>query len=373
MGCPVMVFRSMRTELKIKGMHCASCAVTIEDELSSLEGVSSVNVNFASDTAVVEHSESLSRAEMVKAVDRAGYTAATSSGDQEKTGDHRLSSHTEISTDYSFGRMAYAWIVTVPLMALMFSGYFGYSFLTPVQKEVLMLILSLPVVYLLGWPVHRATWRAIKRFNVNMDTLITLGSSVAFITGVMVFFIPIQNYAGISAMIMAFHLTGKYIENRAKGEAGEAIRKLLSLQPETAVKLTDGEEKEIAVKQIEVGDQLVVKPGEKIPVDGKVLKGETSVDESMATGESTPVSKKPGEKVIGATVNQTGRIVIEATKVGDDTFLSNVVKLVREAQGSKVPIQAFADRVTGYFVPVVISISILAFLTWILFPGPLSR
>ncbi|MFB6241866.1 MAG: heavy metal translocating P-type ATPase, partial [Candidatus Nanosalina sp.] len=356
----------MKTRIEVAGMHCASCATAIEKELSGVEGVEKASVNYASETANVEHGEDVSRQELVAAVERAGYSVKDASHEEERGGERG------VETDYTRKRMLYAWLVTDPLAALMFSGYLGFQFLTGTQMDVLMLLFSLPVVYWLGRPVHRAALQSARHGNVNMDTLITMGSTVAFLTGIAVFFAPVQNYAGIAAMIMAFHLTGKYIEEKAKGEASEAIQELLSLQAKTARVLRNGEETEIPVEEVEVGDRIVVKPGEKIPVDGEVVEGETSVDESMATGESTPVSKEPGDEVIGATVNQTGRIKMEATKVGEDTFLANVVELVKEAQGSKVPIQAFADRVTSYFVPVVITIAALAFVSWLVAPEMLA-
>lgn len=353
----------MKTKLQVTDMNCASCANTIENGLDKVEGVEEVNVNYASGEAVIEHEEDVSREDLTEAVDRSGYTVK--SEDEEHD-------HAGVENVYSKARMIYSWAVTLPLMLLMFSGYLEFSFLTEFEMNIAMLALSAPVVYWLGKPVHKATLKAGRHGNVNMDTLITMGSSIAFLTGVLVFFLPIQNYAGIAAMIMAFHLTGKYIENKAKGEASDAIQQLLSLQAETARVVRGGEEQEVHVDEVEVGDEIIVKPGEKIPVDGEVIEGESSVDESMATGEPEPVSKQPGDEVIGATVNQTGRIKMEATKVGEDTFLSNVVQLVEEAQGSKVPIQAFADRVTGYFVPVVITIAAAAFIAWLLAPGVMT-
>jgi Cu+-exporting ATPase len=202
-----------------------------------------------------------------------------------------------------------------------------------------------------------------------MDTLIALGTGVALLTGPASFFIPVANYAGVAAMIMAFHMTGRYVEESAKGRASQAIRKLLELGAKTAQVMRDGSEIEIPIDEVVVGDVMVVRPGEKIPTDGRVLEGNSAVDESMATGESMPVNKHPGDEAIGATVNQEGLLKIEATKVGKDTFLSQVIKLVEECQGSKVPIQEFADRVTGVFVPVVIGIAVVTLLAWLLVPS----
>jgi Cu+-exporting ATPase len=196
-----------------------------------------------------------------------------------------------------------------------------------------------------------------------------LGTLTSFLTGPPSFFVSIANYAGVGAMIMSFHLTGRYIEAKAKGRASQAIKKLLQLEAKTARLFIDGKEVEVSITQVKEGDIMIIKPGEKIPTDGTVIDGESGVDESMATGESMPILKKTGDNVIGATINQRGRLKVKATKIGKDTFLSQVIKMVEEAQGSKVPIQEFADRVTSYFVPTVLFLSALTFIIWLAFPG----
>jgi Cu+-exporting ATPase len=232
-----------------------------------------------------------------------------------------------------------------------------------------MIILSLPVLFWVGWPTYRGAWAAVTHRHANMDTLIALGTGVALLTGPASFFIPVANYAGVAAMIMAFHLTGRYVEESAKGRASQAIRKLLELGAKTAFIERDGIEIEVPIEEVQVNDIMIVRPGEKIPTDGVIVYGESAVDESMATGESMPVNKHPGDEVIGATVNQEGLLKVEATRIGKDTFLSQVIKLVDECQGSKVPIQEFADKVTGVFVPIVIAIAALTVLAWVLLPG----
>jgi len=201
-----------------------------------------------------------------------------------------------------------------------------------------------------------------------MDVLIMLGTLSSFLTGPPSFFTPLANYAGVSAMIMSFHLTGRYIEAKAKGRASQAIRRLLELEAKTARVLRDGKEVEVSIDEVETGDLMIVRPGEKIPTDGVVVEGESGVDESMATGESMPVQKKHGDSVIGATINQRGLLKVKATKVGEDTFLSQVIRMVEEAQGSKVPIQEFADRVTSYFVPTVLTLALVTLVLWLAFP-----
>jgi Cu+-exporting ATPase len=204
-----------------------------------------------------------------------------------------------------------------------------------------------------------------------MDALIALGTGASFLTGIATFFLPIPSYAGVSAMIMAFHLTGRYVEASAKGRASQAIRKLLELGAKSARIVVDGVERQVPIDQVQVGDVMIVRPGEQIPTDGVVVEGESAVDESMATGESMPVNRSVGDEVIGATINQDGLLKVRATRVGKDTFLAQVVRLVEQAQGTKVPIQAFADRVTAVFVPIVIGIALLTFLAWFLFPQTL--
>lgn len=202
-----------------------------------------------------------------------------------------------------------------------------------------------------------------------MDTLIALGTLTAWSTGVATFFTHIENYAGVAAMIMAFHLTGRYLEARAKGKASEAIKRLLQMEAKTATIMIDGKETEVPLEDVSVGDIMVIRPGAKVPTDGRVTKGNSNIDESMATGESMPVHKTIGDEIIGATVNQEGLIFAEATRVGKDTFLSQVIRLVEEAQGTKVPIQEFADKVTAVFVPIVLVIALSTLAMWLLLPA----
>ena len=204
-----------------------------------------------------------------------------------------------------------------------------------------------------------------------MDVLIAIGTAASILAGILSLVMPVNTFAGIAAMIMAFHLTGRYIETKAKGRASEAIKKLLQLGAKTAHVLRNGKEQEVPIDSIQVGDVMVVRPGEKIPTDGKVVAGETEVDESMATGESMPVFKKVDDEVIGATLNHNGRVEVEATRVGKDTFLSQMIRMVEEVQGSKVPIQQFADRVTAVFVPTIIALAIFTLIAWLLFPETL--
>jgi Cu+-exporting ATPase len=270
-------------------------------------------------------------------------------------------------------RMIWAWIFTVPItlwmIPMMIFGMHSAMFI----YDVGMIVLAFPVLFWLGLPTISSAFRSALHRSANMDVLITLGTSASYATGVaMILGAPIANYAGISAMIMSFHLTGRYVETRAKGKASQAIKKLLELGAKTAHILVDGKEQEIPIDSVKVDDLMIIRPGEKIPTDGVVMEGESSIDESMATGESMPVRKRIGDEVIGATVNQNGLLKIKATKIGKDTFLSQVIKMVEESQGSKVPIQEFADRVTAYFVPSVLGIAVLTFLLWIILPAQMK-
>ncbi|HGE72218.1 TPA: copper-translocating P-type ATPase, partial [Candidatus Poribacteria bacterium] len=272
-------------------------------------------------------------------------------------------------------RAILVWVFTVPIMLWMIlmmiiSGVVHNMMLI---YDIGMIALASPVLFWLGLPTIRSAIKSVWHRSANMDVLITLGTTSSFATGLaMVLGAPIANYAGISAMIMAFHLTGRYVETKAKGRASQAIKRLLELGAKTAHILIDGEEKEIPIEKVNVGDIMIVRPGEKIPTDGEVIDGESSVDESMATGESMPVQKNIGDKVIGATLNQSGLLKVRALKIGKDTFLSQVIKMVEESQGSKVPIQEFADKVTAYFVPSVLIIAVLTFIIWIIFPDQMK-
>jgi len=344
-----------KTTFYIKGMNCASCTASIEKGLESLEGVEEANVNFANEKASITHSEGTKYEKLVEAVENTGYAVKKDEKDTDE--------------EFNYKKEAIkAWAVTSPILLLMAEMWTSLNLFTETQVNLLMLVFATPVVLYYGRYTHLSAFNGLKHRSFNMDSLITLGTVAAYATGIMVFFIPVQNYAGLGAMIMASHLVGTHLENKAKGKASSAVQDLLSMQAKTATVVRNGEEIEISIDEVEKGDTIVVRPGEKIPVDGEIIEGKTSVDESMATGESNPVTKNKGDEVIGSTVNQTGMIKFEATKVGEDTFLSQVAELVEEAQGSKVPIQGLADRVTHYFVPTVIVIAMLSFVAWLLTP-----
>lgn len=214
--------------------------------------------------------------------------------------------------------------------------------------------------------MHVSAFRAVKKLYANMGVLISLGTTSAFLFGLAAFFVDVPVFFEIAAFIMAFQLLGRYLEEKAKGKTSEALRELLKLETKTAKVIISGEEREVPIEEVKVGDIMIVRPGEKIPTDGKIIEGRSSVDESMATGESLPVEKSPDLEVIGSTINQEGILKVKATRIGKDTFFSQVVKLVEDAQGSRVPIQEFADKVTSYFVPAVLVIAFFTIAGWLL-------
>jgi Cu+-exporting ATPase len=352
--------------LPIGGMTCASCVSTVEGALSDVRGVTQANVNLATERATVTYIPGVTGlSDFKKAVDKTGYQVLeleSTEGEDEIDQDERKMQEARF-------RMRVAWAFTIPITLWMFlEMFFGIMWPNEIIFNLGMIILALPVLFWVGWPTYRGAWAAVTHRHANMDTLIAIGTGVALLTGPASFFIPVANYAGVAAMIMAFHLTGRYVEESAKGRASQAIRKLLELGAKTAFIERDGSEFEVPIEEVQVKDIMIVRPGEKIPTDGIIVSGDSAVDESMATGESMPVNKHPGDEVIGATVNQEGLLKVEATRIGKDTFLSQVIKLVDECQGSKVPIQEFADKVTGVFVPIVIVIAALTVLAWVVFP-----
>jgi Cu+-exporting ATPase len=347
--------------LNIVGMTCSSCAATIEKSLNSLQGVESVFVNIATDKARVEYDPSLvSIFDLRQAVTDVGYDLA---GEEEVD---RAVEEMEAGRK----RMLRSWAFTGPIILWMIPEMlFGIAWPTRTIYNMGLIALAIPNLFWLGWPTIRSAYKALTHGAANMDVLIAMGTLVSFATGPAYFFTPIFNYAGVGAMIMSFHLTGRYFEAKAKGSASQAIRSLLKMESKSATILVGGVEQEVPIQEVQVGAIMVVRPGEKIPTDGLVIKGESSVDESMATGESMPVGKSPGDEVIGATINQDGLLRVEATRIGKDTFLSQVVRMVEEAQGTKVPIQEFADKIIGYFVPAVIVISLATLALWFITPA----
>ena len=364
-----VALKSEKLSLKIGGMSCASCAQTIEKALKKTEGVQEAHVNLATEKAAISYDPiQITPEKIAEAIEETGYQVIGQEEVKEEGAGEEERKMLEARK-----RMFWAWGFTVPVIAWMIPEMIlGKAWPSRLVFDLGMVILATPVMFWIGWPTLRSAGRAILHRSANMDVLIAMGTTASYATGFATLFFPIANYAGVAAMIFAFHLTGRYIETMAKGRASQAIKKLLELGAKTAHILVDGKEKEIPIEEVKLGDVMVVRPGEKIPTDGEIIEGESSIDESMATGESMPVRKKKGDEAIGATVNQQGLLKVKATKVGKDTFLSQVIKMVEECQGSKVPIQEFADRVTSYFVPTILIVAALTFVFWFIFPGALK-
>ncbi len=358
--------------IKVGGMTCASCAQTVEKGLKNSEGIIDVNVNITSEKATVMYdSDIITYEDIEEIINNTGYRALgkVESGSARNTYDKDIAEE-EKKFNTAKKRMIISWAFTLPIIIwMLFDMIGGIMWPNEFLYNLGMVILSSFPLFWAGYATYFSAYKAVRHGSANMDVLIAIGTLSAFITGPLYFFLPVFNYAGVGGMIMSFHLLGRYIEIKAKGRASQAIRKLLELGAKTARILVNGEEIEIPVEELNKDDIMIVKPGEKIPTDGVVLEGQSSVDESMATGESLPAKKKVGDEVIGATVNLRGLLRIKATKVGEETFLAQVVKMVEECQGSKVPIQKFADMVTSYFVPAVLVLAVAAFLLWMFLPN----
>ncbi len=271
-------------------------------------------------------------------------------------------------------KLIWSWIFTIPIAILMLSErLFGLEIIGQPYSIVVILILGFPVIFIFGWPTIKGGTRGLFTLYFNMDSLISLGTVIAYLTGFLAFTGIVLDYSGVAAMIMSFFTTGKYVEAKARGRASQEIRKLLELGAKNALVVRNGKEIEVPILDVKVGDVMIIKPGEKIPTDGVVVKGESSVDESMVTGESLPVEKTVKANVIGATINQDGILYVKATKVGSDTFLAHIIELVESAQSTKVPIQKLADKITSIFVPVILALAVLTFANWWYFSGDLSR
>ncbi len=346
--------------LSVGGMHCAGCARTVEKALTKLPGVVLAQVNFAAEEAIVEFDPKTASVEQFeKALADAGYELRTIKEDP-----------TTIARELNRAkrRMVWAWILVVPPMVLMVLHLTGLFHLPMSIMTAIELIFGFAVLFGPGRNTLKSAFNSVKVGAASMDVLISLGTIAALISGVAVLLgLKVENLGRVAGMLLAVYLTGRFLEARAKGKAADAIRKLMALGARTARILVNGVEVEVPVNRLKPGDIMLVRPGEKIPTDGKIVEGLTAVDESMATGESLPVERKPGDEVIGATINQTGFIKVAVTRVGKDTFLSQVIRLVEEAQSKKIPIQALADRITAWFVPVIITLALLTALLWFFF------
>ncbi|HEU4964187.1 MAG TPA: heavy metal translocating P-type ATPase [Bacilli bacterium] len=362
-----------QADLQIGGMTCAACANRIEKGLNRMEGVSKATVNFALETAHVEYAPGdLTLSDLVQKVEKLGYKASAKSEEADGMEDHRAK---EISRQKS--KFLLSAILSLPLLWTMVTHFAFLSFIpTPdlFMNPWFQLLLATPVQFWIGGPFYVGAYKALRNKSANMDVLVALGTSAAYFyslyqtlraafstSGSMM---GVELYYETSAVLITLILLGKLFEALAKGRSSEAIKKLIGLQAKTALVLRDGQEVHIPIEEVHTGDLVLIKPGEKIPVDGEVVQGQSTVDESMLTGESLPVGKTVDDEVIGATLNKNGVLQIRATKVGKETALAQIIKVVEEAQGSKAPIQRIADTISGIFVPIVVGIAAVVFLLW---------
>lgn len=361
--------QTFTAEFPVTGMTCANCAMNIERTLKKkTPGVVDAAVNFASERVQVEFLPSETSLDQIgAAIHKIGFEAILpeGSGDMEDAETRARAAEIKQQTRKFIIGVAF----TLPLFILSMARDFGLTGAWSHAPWVnwLFWALATPVQFYTGRDFYTGAWKSLKNMTANMDVLVAMGSSAAYFYSLVLLFFPDSGhhvYFETSAVIITLIKLGKMLESRTKGRTGAAIRKLMDLSPKTAVVLVDGQETEVPLEQVQVGDQLLVRPGQSVPVDGAVVSGESSVDESMLTGESIPVDKQPGDPVVGGTVNNDGLLQIEAQKVGRETALAQIIKLVQEAQGSKAPIQALADRVAAVFVPVVIVIAFVTFTIW---------
>jgi P-type Cu+ transporter len=364
-----------KAEFDITGMTCAACSARIEKGLNKLEGVVKANVNLALEKATVEYNGSaLSPADIIKKVENLGYGAHIKE-DEKETSDHRQKEIKKQTKKFIISA-----ILSLPLLWAMV-GHFSFTSFIWVPEAFMnpwvQLILATPVQFIIGGQFYIGAYKALKNKSANMDVLVALGTSAAYFYSLYLSIMSlsmethsVELYYETSAVLITLIILGKLFEAKAKGRSSEAIKKLMGLQAKTAIVERNGLEQEIPLEEVIVGDILHIKPGEKIPVDGKIIEGNSAIDESMLTGESVPVDKSIGDEVIGATLNKNGFLKVEAKKVGRDTALAQIIKVVEEAQGSKAPIQRLADKISGIFVPIVVGIAVIAFIIWYMWVAP---
>lgn len=349
---------SLNKSLKISGMHCASCANIIEHKLSKLEGVEKIGINFATEKAEIKFDpKKINLEKMNLEIGKLGYSLS------EKEEDKNLEFE-KLRNKVRFGFPLAILVFLVMVENIIFANI-------PMEKlNIVLMILATVILVWMGKPFLKGVVNFIRYGVANMDTLIGIGTGVAYIYSI--FNLNNETFFDVTIVVIGFVTLGKYLETKSKMKTGEAIKKLLGLQSKTALILRNNKEIEVPISEVKVGDILIVKPGAKIPVDGVIIKGNSSVDESMISGEAIPVDKKIGDLVIGATINKQGNFQFRATKVGEATMLSQIIKTVEEASSSKAPIQSLADKISAVFVPIVLVISVLAFISWLVLAQNLS-
>lgn len=367
---------SEKAELNIIGMTCAACATRIEKGLNKLEGVTKASVNLTLESATVEYTPSqVNPSDLIKRVEKLGYQASLKDDQKEEVEDLKAK---ELQAQQ--GKFLFSLILSFPLLWAMVSHFTFTSFIY--LPELFMnpwvqLALATPVQFIVGKQFYEGAYKALRNKSANMDVLVALGTSAAYFYSLFLSIASIGSngqmvelYYETSAVLITLIILGKLFEVRAKGRSSDAIKKLMGLQAKTATIIRNGVEQETPLEDVIVGDIFIVKPGEKIPVDGEIIEGRSALDESMLTGESVPVDKSVGDSVIGATINKNGVLKVKAKKVGRDTALAQIIKVVEEAQGSKAPIQRLADHISGIFVPIVVGIAFITFLVWFIWIAP---
>ncbi|MEI4527946.1 heavy metal translocating P-type ATPase [Priestia megaterium] len=365
-----------KAEFAITGMTCAACSTRIEKGLNKLEGVTKASVNLALETASVEYSPSqIAPQDITQRVEKLGYGAKLKSEEREEEQSYR-----EKELSKQKGKFWFSFILSVPLLWAMVSHFTFTSFIPlphMLMNPWVQLALATPVQFVVGKQFYVGAFKALRNKSANMDVLVALGTSAAYFYSLYSSLKSLgssvhtnQLYYETSAILITLILLGKLFEANAKGRSSEAIKKMMGLQAKTAVVVRDGAEVKIPVEEVQKGEVIFIKPGEKVPVDGEIIEGRSAIDESMLTGESVPVDKNIGDKVIGATLNKNGFLKIKATNVGKETALAQIIKVVEEAQGSKAPIQRLADYISGIFVPIVVGIALLTFFVWYIWIVP---
>jgi P-type Cu+ transporter len=371
--------KSKKAIVKIIGMTCATCALNNEKELLKKKGILSANVNFAAKKAFIDYdADVLSEEDVKRVIIDNGYGVANEKAHEKMRHVAHLQNgaHEHSSDDFKKIWKAFLWsaILSLPLFFDMFVKIESSIEIASIDLIMwLHLVLATIVVFFFGWRFHRMAFHQAKRGRANMDTLVSMGTLVAYFFSIWAMFSGKDTFFETAVLIITLILLGKYFEAKSTGQAGEAIRELMELEVKKARRLEEDGEKEVNIYEIKVGDILIVKPGEKIPLDGIIVKGDSSVDESMLTGESLPVAKKIYSYVYGATLNQDSPLQIKVLETGDRTVLAQIIKTVEEAQGSKAPIQRLADKISGIFVPTVIFLALLSFSGWYLYSVDLSR
>ncbi len=353
-----------KIDLDITGMHCQSCVTLITKRLEKEPGVSYVNVNLTTEKATVNFDESkVSEAKITTAIEGMGGYKVKIITNNIDSRDYETKKR---NANLKKLKNLFLFSLLFAIQAFLIGMVFMWVGIEVPYRNYILFFLATPVQFIVGAGIYKSAFGALKNKSANMDTLIAIGTSAAYFYSVYVIFFNSMGdqYFEAAAVLITFVMLGRYLEAIAKGKTSEAIKKLMNLSPKMATVIRNGKEEKIPVDEVLVGDIVIVKPGEKIPVDGIIIEGATSIDESMITGESMPVEKGKGDTVIGATINKHGSFKFKATKIGANTTLSQIIKLIEDAQGRKAPIQRFADKISAYFVPAVIAIAILAFSIW---------